>query len=269
MWGRVVGRWRQAGRGVQVRGLALALGVVAVAAAGLFFFESTSTRTPGSRAAALSRPEELLLDPSLFAWPPTSTPVPGPPTPTPLEILVRALATQTAAAEADAASARSRASAGLSGPGAITATGWSISIPSLGVRATVYGRSIGSNGVMGNPAGAWDVIWYDFSRFPGLGGTPGQLGANAVFAGHLNYVGVGPAVFAGISRLRPGDTVTVYTREGAITYAVQWSQRVGAYDDVSNLVASTGRDAITLVTCIGTFRGGEYDQRIVVRGTRV
>jgi hypothetical protein len=54
------------------------------------------------------------------------------------------------------------------GPGAITGTDMSISIPAIGVNASVYARSVGTNGQMGNPAGAWDVIWYDFSQnWPG------------------------------------------------------------------------------------------------------
>ena len=31
------------------------------------------------------------------------------------------------------------------------------------MNASVYSRTIGGDGQMGNPAGAYDVVWYDFA----------------------------------------------------------------------------------------------------------
>jgi LPXTG-site transpeptidase (sortase) family protein len=156
-----------------------------------------------------------------------------------------------------------------SGPGAAQGTEMSLNIPSIGVSASVYSRSVGTNGVMGNPLGAWDVIWYDFSNFSGLGGYPGDPGANAVFAGHVDYIHVGPAVFWSLRDLSPGDRVTVSTSNGPITYAVQWTQWAAPDVDFSQFVAKTGHDSITLVTCIGDFAAGHYSNRFIVRGVRV
>ena len=89
---------------------------------------------------------------------------------------------------------------GGTGPGAAESTGMELSIPSIGVDASVYSRSVGTNGQMGNPIGAWDAIWYDFSAWPGMGGYPGEPGANAVFAGHVDYIHIGPAVFWSIRK---------------------------------------------------------------------
>lgn len=158
----------------------------------------------------------------------------------------------------------------LTGPGPILGTDMTISIPRIGVNATVNSRTVGSNGTMGNPAGPWDVIWYDFSQeWVGLGGYPGQSGANAVFAGHVDYIRVGPAVFWSVRNLVPGDLVTVNTSSGPITYSIQWSQWADPAEDFSRFVASTGQDSITLVTCIGGFSGGQYTNRLIVRGVRV
>jgi LPXTG-site transpeptidase (sortase) family protein len=159
----------------------------------------------------------------------------------------------------------------LTGPGPIQGTDMTLSIPSIGVNATVYSRTIGTNGVMGNPSGPWDVIWYDFAAngWSGLGGYPGQPGANAVFAGHVDYIRVGPAVFWSLRDLQPGDTVTVYTGNGPITYAIQWSRWAAPDEDFTGFVAQTGQDSITLVTCIGGFSGGHYSNRLIVRGVRV
>lgn len=159
---------------------------------------------------------------------------------------------------------------GGTGPGPVLGTGMSMQIPAIGVNATVSSRTVGTNGRMGDPIGAWMVLWYDFSTFaPGYGGYPGEPGANAVFAGHVDYINVGPAVFWSIRSLQPGDQVTVNTPNGPITYAIQWSAWAGPHDDFTGYVAQTGEDVITLVTCIGTFSAGHYSDRLIVRGVRI
>lgn len=158
------------------------------------------------------------------------------------------------------------------GPGAPSGTGMSLVIPSIGVNAPVYGRTVGTNGQMGNPSGPWDVVWYDFSQnFPGLGGYPGQGGANAVFAGHVDYCCPSPttAVFWSLRNLGPGDRITVNTNNGPVNYAVDWGQWADPNADFTQYVGKTGGDSITLVTCIGTFSGHEYSNRYIVRGHRV
>jgi len=156
------------------------------------------------------------------------------------------------------------------GPGSAVDTGMSIEIPAIGVNASVYGRSVGTNGVMGNPRGAWDVILYDFDTagWQGLGGSPGQPGANAVFAGHVDYIGIGPAVFWSIRDLNPGDRITVNTPNGPISYVIQWSQWAEPDTDFTQFVTRTGQESITLVTCIGGFSAGHYSNRLIVRGVR-
>jgi LPXTG-site transpeptidase (sortase) family protein len=146
----------------------------------------------------------------------------------------------------------------------------SISIPAIGVNASVYARTVGTNGQMGNPAGAWDVIWYDFAQnWPGLGGYPGTGFSNAVYAGHVDYIRVGPAVFWSVRNLVPGDLIHVTSANGTITYSVQWSQWAGPNDDFTTFVSQTGQDTVTLVTCIGGFSAGHYSNRLIVRGVRV
>ena len=157
------------------------------------------------------------------------------------------------------------------GPGSAQSTGMSLVIPSINVNATVYSRTVGTNGVMGNPLGAWDVIWYDFSPFDqGVAGYPGQPGANAVFAGHVDYIHVGPAVFWNLRDLQPGARVTVNTPNGAVNYTIQWSKWAGPDEDFGPYVSRTGQDVITLVTCIGDFNSstGHYSNRLIVRGVR-
>jgi LPXTG-site transpeptidase (sortase) family protein len=222
---------------------------------------------------------------------PTATPEPTntPATPTPTLLEVRAFLeaiaptpTETPARAAVGGAAPRNPTSGAppaqqyvprpagTGPGPITGTDMSISIPAIGVNASVYGRTVGTNGQMGNPAGAWDVIWYDFSQnFPGLGGYPGTGTSNAVFAGHVDYIRVGPAVFWSVRNLQPGDQIHVTSANGVITYAVQWSAWAGPSDDFTQYVTQTGQDVITLVTCIGGFSAGHYSNRLIVRGVRI
>lgn len=163
-----------------------------------------------------------------------------------------------------------RPGATLTGPGPITGTDMSLSISRIGVNATIYGRTVGTNGQMGNPGGAYDVIWYDFSpSFVGLGGRPGEAGSNVVLAGHVDYIGIGPAVFWSIRDLAPGDIITIRSSAGTFNYAVQWNQWADPHSDFTQFVRSGGPDSVTLVTCIGGFSGGHYSNRIVVRATRV
>lgn len=159
----------------------------------------------------------------------------------------------------------------LSGPGPILGTSWSLSIPAIGVDASIYSRTIGGDGQMGDPSGPFQVIWYDFAAdgWTGLGGAPGEPGANAIFAGHVDYIHVGPAVFYNIRDLQPGDIVTVNTDAGPVNYSVQWSQWAEPDQDFTGFVAQTGQESITLVTCIGSFSAGHYSNRFIVRGVRV
>lgn len=214
---------------------------------------------------------------------PTPTATPGTPTPTSWQVLayLSAIApteTPTTASNAGPRNPTSGAAPSQvyvpkpagTGPGPITGTDMSISIPSIGVNASVYARSVGTNGQMGNPAGAWDVIWYDFSQnWSGLGGYPGTGTSNAVFAGHVDYIRVGPAVFWSVRNLVAGDLITVNSANGPITYSVQWSQWSSPADDFTSFVTQTGQDTITLVTCIGGFSAGHYSNRLIVRGVRV
>jgi LPXTG-site transpeptidase (sortase) family protein len=158
----------------------------------------------------------------------------------------------------------------LTGPGSIVGTDMTIVSGAANLNANVSARSVGTNGQMGDPIGAWMVLWYDFSQnWPGVGGYPGEPGANAVFAGHVDYIRVGPAVFWGTRSLVAGDQVTVNTSNGPITYVIQWSTSVGPYDDFTGYVSKTGEEIITLVTCVGEFSGGHYSARLIVRGKRI
>lgn len=156
-----------------------------------------------------------------------------------------------------------------------------IRISSLGIDAPIGQRHVGADGVMPNPTGPDDVVWYDFSSWPGLGGYPGG-GENAVFAAHvdrnafLDYAGVqyiGPGAFSNLGLIQVGDTIEVEMEGGYVAYTVSWMQDVGAEgsDWDSYFAANTGEgESLTLITCGGDFNADlhAYSHRTVVRAVR-
>lgn len=159
-------------------------------------------------------------------------------------------------------------------------------IPFIGVDAPV-GASVvgGQNGaLMDVPEGPATVFWYDLSAWAefGFGGAPGE-GRNAIFSGHVDlasyvpYADVnyrGPAVFADIDQLTPGDRVFIDINGESLEYVVSWKEQVNAGDssrwgEIWN--GDVAVDSITLYTCGGEFNFADasYIDRIVVRAERV
>jgi hypothetical protein len=143
-------------------------------------------------------------------------------------------------------------------------------IPDAGVDASVETRSL-VNGVMQDPTGPWVVSWYDFSSFVG---GPG----NAVFAGHVDYWGVGPSVFQALADVGTGATISVIGQDGTeFVYEVIDSYRVDAYAlteaQFQEITGPHEEAVLTIITCGGAFNGSEYLQRDIVRarlaGSRV
>jgi len=156
---------------------------------------------------------------------------------------------------------------GAAAPGAVADR---MVIKRLGIDAKVHQSTVGPSGQMGDPDGPYDVVWYDFSNFPGTGGYPGK-GGNAVFAGHVDYHPNIQAVFWTLRNAQAGDVIDYYTADGAhLTYTVQWRKDAGPNDDFVTYVSQTGGDVMTLITCDGVFNPAtrHYDQRSVVRAVR-
>ena len=141
-------------------------------------------------------------------------------------------------------------------------------IPRFDISAPVVIRGVDANNVMETPSGPTDVAWYKFTSPPGAG-------SNAVFAGHVDYINYGPAVFWHLGDLAQGDAVEVRLEDGTVyKYAVASSQVVTAdpsQDVLASIVGPTQQDVVTLITCGGTFNSSthQYDHRVIVRAARV
>lgn len=121
------------------------------------------------------------------------------------------------------------------------------------------------DGVMANPSGPYVVAWY---------GSLGWLGepGNVVLAGHVDYAGVGPAVFARLGELVPDDLIELTGSDvHAYRFYVEWSKLYDADNPpMKEIVGETSAESLTLVTCGGDFNysSQHYLQRLVVRAKR-
>jgi Sortase domain len=143
-------------------------------------------------------------------------------------------------------------------------------IPAVGVNAVVTGMKVPTSGAMPDPSGYFNAVWYDFSSFTGLGGyTEG----NMVLAGHVDCArchngGSGRAVFYSVRNLQAGATIQYVTSAGqTVNYVVMSSASYSPNSNWAPIVASRAAD-LTLITCTGTFSGGEYSLRHVVQAKR-
>jgi LPXTG-site transpeptidase (sortase) family protein len=124
---------------------------------------------------------------------------------------------------------------------------------------------------MQNPSGPFVVSWYRET------GRLGELSNNVVMAGHLDYWDVGEAVFFNVWRLEEGEIIQVLGQNDEIyEFEVNWIRNFNVEELTPTtiqreIVGPTLLESITLITCGGPFNydAGEYEERIVIRGTRV
>jgi LPXTG-site transpeptidase (sortase) family protein len=147
-------------------------------------------------------------------------------------------------------------------------SGYRLLIDKLGIDAAVSTYGLDENAVPEVPIGydaAEAVAWYDFSALPGEDG-------NAVFAAHNTWLG--PAIFADLGELEPGDSILIAHDNGTeFEYLVSDVFSIDPdLEESLNVMKPTDGHVITLITCSGAFvpnddpiHGGEYTERLVVR----
>jgi sortase (surface protein transpeptidase) len=164
------------------------------------------------------------------------------------------------------------------------ATYAALRIPKIGVNVPVATRYVGGDAQqLPLPSGPADVVWYDMSEWPGLGGEPGA-GRNAIFSGHVDYVDAVPyaglnyrglGVFAYLDLLGSGDVIEVDFNGETLRYQVisvrKLSAAPGATDWGAVWSGDVAVDSVTLYTCGGSFdsASGTYIDRVVVKAERV
>jgi hypothetical protein len=143
-----------------------------------------------------------------------------------------------------------------------------IFIPAAKVDAPIETTEI-IDGRMGDPSGPFVVGWY---RESGRLTEPD----NVVMSGHLDYWGVGRAVFYHLGALDDGDGISVLgDDEAEYAYEVEWVRRIRTIDSgpeaILEVVDRTAEERLTLITCGGDYdrQTGEYEERTVVRARPV
>ena len=134
-----------------------------------------------------------------------------------------------------------------------------VRIPAIGVDSRLIRLGLEPNGELEVPLGAFPAGWYTGAP------TPGELGP-AVIAGHVRW-NTTPGVFAGLTRLKPGDEVTVRRRDGSA--AVFRVSRVARFDKAtfptSVVYGDIDHAGLRLITCGGLDKAqGRYDANVVV-----
>jgi hypothetical protein len=135
-----------------------------------------------------------------------------------------------------------------------------VSIPAIGVDASLVRLGLNADGTLEVPADVAVAGWY------GLGPRPGAPGA-AVLAGHVDST-AGPAVFFRLRQLRPADVVDVRRADGSTAvfrvYAVREYAKTAF--PTSTVYGATAAPELRLITCGGAFDAstGHYADDVVV-----
>ena len=134
-----------------------------------------------------------------------------------------------------------------------------LSIPRIALEAQIDPVALTSDGKPDIPEDPTHVAWFS------PGPKPGEKGA-AIIDGLLDTAH-GPAVFAQLHAVQPGDAIAVTDAEGTQrTFRVERTEyyhvRTAPIHDISS---GTGTD-LRLITCAGKWdtQLGHYDQRLVV-----
>jgi LPXTG-site transpeptidase (sortase) family protein len=142
-----------------------------------------------------------------------------------------------------------------------------MALPSIDVTAAVSMLGFERDGrTPATPNTPWGVGWYDFTEFPG---TPG----NAVFSGHVDWYTGAPAVFGKLRNMQVGDPVYMVLADATpVVYEVETTEWVDpGTADVEAIFGVTEREAVTFITCGGTWNAAthDYSHRLIVRAYRV
>lgn len=134
-----------------------------------------------------------------------------------------------------------------------------LTIPSIGVDAALLRLDMNPDGTIQVPSDFNAPGWY------GRGPAPGGEGA-AVILGHLDSY-TGPAVFWGLSSLRPGDLVRIRREDGSeVRFTIQRTQSysVDSFPSFEVYGATSGPE-LRLITCAGTYSRsrGQYLSNVV------
>jgi sortase (surface protein transpeptidase) len=141
-----------------------------------------------------------------------------------------------------------------------------LEIPSIGVATRVIELGKNPDGTLETPTDYGEAGWWSG------GPKPGEPGA-AVITGHVDSARSGPAVFARLGELLPGDIFSYTSRTGKqVRFEVESSERYAKEDfPTQRVYGRSDEPVVRLVTCTGNFDvgEGEYSDNLVVYARRI
>jgi hypothetical protein len=137
-------------------------------------------------------------------------------------------------------------------------------IDRLSINSPITPREIVDQKTMETPLTPEEVSSYDFSFLTGLDDQ-------VVLAGHLSFVGSGPAVFARLNELVAGDTIQIISDGKVSNYIVVKNTTIDMPFSVDTVVRETQYfHGVTLITCAGEFSlENHYSQRQIVQAISI
>ena len=124
-----------------------------------------------------------------------------------------------------------------------------VSIPSIDMRLPIY---LGANG----ENMSYGAAHMTYTSLP-LGGKR----SNCVLAGHTGYIG--RIFFDNIRKLELGDTVSIHNYWEDIDYEVI-DYKIVTEDETSDIYIQKDRQLLTLITCIYSGHGDDFDRYLVI-----
>lgn len=135
-----------------------------------------------------------------------------------------------------------------------------LTIPALKLQTNLIRLGRLSDGTMATPSDPAVAGWYKYSP------SPGQIGP-AVIAGHVDSQ-AGPAVFFNLRKLKPGQSISVYRKDGQrVSFIVYRLANYSQRNFPTRIVyGNTPGPELRLITCGGPFNylTGHYTQNTVV-----
>lgn len=134
-----------------------------------------------------------------------------------------------------------------------------LTIPSIGVNASVEQVGLTADRAVQSPDQWMDAAWYKLGYQPGADG-------NAAIVGHLDST-TGPAVFWNVGRLQPGAQVRLDDGSTALTFLVQRVATCQADQcPMQQIYGPSDAPHLNLITCAGDWnaQAKSYSERLVI-----
>ncbi len=139
-----------------------------------------------------------------------------------------------------------------------------LSIPLVGINASVQEVGITKKGNVGTPDNFTDVAWYKDSPVPGAKGT-------SIIDGHVDNGLALPAVFWNLKNVKKGDDIYIHTKDGRTIHFIVTNIKTYDFNAPTDTIFTQSNNAtLKLITCAGVYVAAyrTHNKRLVVTAVR-